>query len=416
MLVGKLLNLATVSALFAGATTTFAEGFRNSTIGASDLGRSGGRIAQVDDATAVQHNPANMLNVTNAQAEFTPTVLYFKVDYTSLDGRQSASTIHPWKALPNIFATMPLIDDRLAVGLGITVPYGLASEWNTADSAFSPPTLNNWFANSAYYSQLITVNVNPSVAVKVNEKLRLGFGLDVMWSQLEFRRHLSPVPSVLYADAKGSGVGVGGNFGLTWLITEKQSLALTYRSTMTVDYSGDTDFYNIPGLGSFSTSFNSQIKFPNIIAAGYGIQLTDAVRMEADFEWLQFSQFKNLPINIGANPLGDLSQTISEKWHNSFTAGLGADWRIDDHWVLRGGYQYFKTPVPDSTLTPTIPDANQNVITAGVGWNGKHNSFEFAYGLDFYNKRDIYDNQNSAFNGKYSFNVHLFSAAYHYSF
>lgn len=398
-------------AIFAGTMTAPAEGFRNSTIGASDLGRSGGRIAQVDDATAVQHNPANMLNVTNAELQFTPSVIYINVDYTSANGSQSATTIHPWKALPNFFAVIPLKEDRVAVGLGVTVPYGLANEWKTTSSAFQPG--GNFFGAAPYYSQLITLNMNPSMAVKLTEKLRLGVGLDVMWSELKFKNYLAPG---LEAKADGTGVGLGGNIGITWLVTENQSIALTYRSTMTVDYSGTTDFVGYPG--NPSTSFDSQIKYPNIISAGYGIKLTDAWRVEADVEWLQFSQFKNLPVNIGNNPVfgAPVHLNTAEKWHNTFTAGIGTDWKFSEHWLVRGGYQYFESPVPNSTFTPTIPDANQNVFTVGVGWKGQHSSLEVAYGLDFYNERNISNDQNPAFNGNYKFNVHLFSLAYRYSF
>lgn len=410
---GFFCRLGLLTVLFAGAIVAPAEGFRNATIGAWDLGRSGGRIAQVDDATAVQHNPANMLGMTNAQLQFTPSVIYINVDYTSPGGAQSATTTHPWKALPNFFVVVPIQEDKVVAGLGVTVPYGLANEWKTTSSAFQQPT-GNLAYTAPYYSKLVTINVNPSVAVKLNDKFRVGAGLDVMWSELEFKQYLSPFVPNLQAKADGTGVGVGGNIGITWLMTENQSLALTYRSTMTVDYSGTTDFVGYPG--NPSTSFDSQIKFPNIIAAGYGIKLTDTVRLEADFEWLQFSQFKNLPINIGSNPLGVPSQNIPEKWHNTFTAGFGTDWQFAEHWVMRGGYQYFKTPVPDSTLSPTIPDANQNVITVGLGWKGKHSSLEAAYGLDFYNDRNISNNQNPAFNGKYTFNVHLISLAYRYSF
>jgi len=405
--------------VLAGASTASAEGFRNATIGAWDLGRSGGRIAQVDDATAVQHNPANMLNVTNTELQLTPSVIYISVDYTAPGGAQSAKTIHPWKALPNFFAVMPLMDDRVAVGLGVSVPFGLANEWKTTSSAFQQPTGNLTYT-TPYYSQLITVNMNPSVAVKLNDQFRFGAGLDVMWSDLQFKQYLPsgapPALPNLYAHAEGDGVGVGGNLGITWLLTENQSIALAYRSTMTVDYSGTTDFIGYPG--GPSSSFNSQIKYPNIISAGYGIKLMDAWRLEADVEWIQFSMFKNLPVSIGDNPVfgGPVRLNTAEKWHNTFTAGIGTDWQLNDHWVVRGGYQYFESPVPNSTFTPTIPDANQNVITLGLGWRGRHSSFEVAYGLDFYNERNINNDQNPAFNGNYKFNVHLFSLAYRYSF
>ena len=398
------------------AVTAAGEGFRNSTIGASDLGRSGGRIAQVDDASAVQHNPANLVGITNAEAQLAPSVIYINVDYQSPFG-QSASTVHPWKMLPNFFVAMPLKSDRYAVGLGVTVPYGIANEWDSSAPAFSQrPPYGNLTYFAPHYSQLITINVNPSVAVKLTDKISLGAGLDVMWSDLEFKQYLSPQLPNAEAHAEGDGVGWGGNVGLTWQVTDRQRLALTYRSTMTVDYSGTTKFNNLPGVPS--TSFGSQIKYPNIIAAGYGIQLTDTIRVETDFEWLQFSQFRNLPVKIGANPvIGAQSLNTAENWKNTFTAGLGGDWQFADHWTLRAGYQYFESPVPDATFTPTIPDANQNVITIGLGWKGRHSALEAAYGLDFYEDRNITHAQNNpAFNGKYTFTVHLISLAYRYSF
>lgn len=396
------------------AGTARGEGFQNSTIGTEDLGRSGGRIAQVDDSTAVQQNPANLIGITNIEAQFTPSVIYYKVNYQSPSG-QSASTFNPWKLLPNFFLTVPLANDRFAAGLGVTMPYGLSGQWDSSSSAFSqkPPfgTLTYFAPNS---SQLTTLNINPTVAVKLTDKIRLGAGLDVMWSDLEFHQFLSPMLPNVQAHADGSGVGVGGNVGLTWQVTDRQRLALTYRSTMTVDYSGSTTFENLPGVPG--TSFGSQIKYPNIISIGYGIDLTQKIRLETDFEWKQFSQFQTLPVNIGSNPLNIPSQNIAENWKNTFTAGIGGDWKFADHWVLRAGYQYFESPVPSSTFSPTIPDANQNVLTIGIGWKGKHNSLEAAYGLDFYQDRNITNDQNPAFNGKYTFNVHLFSLAYRYSF
>lgn len=394
------------------AATSPAEGFRNPPPGTFDLGRAGGRIAQVDDSSAVQQNPANLVDLTNIEAQLTPTIIYISSSFSSPTG-QSASTKDPWKLLPNFFASMPLKNDRFAIGLGVTVPYGLGNEWNQNSSAFAQPTGVLTYT-APYFSQLITVNFNPTISMKLGNKIQIGAGLDVMWSDLEFKQLLSPLAPNLYAQAEGTGVGFGGNLGVTWNITDHQRFAVTYRSPITINYSGTTAFNNSGGVPS--TSFGSQIKFPTIVSVGYGIQVNDAVRLESDVEWIQFSRFSNLPINVGANGLGVPSQNIVENWRDTFTAGFGGDWKFSDHWVLRGGYQFYQSPVPDSTFSPTIPDADQNVFTVGIGWKGKHNSLEAAYGLDFYNTRNITTDQNPAFDGKYTFNVHLFSLAYRYSF
>jgi long-chain fatty acid transport protein len=388
------------------------EGFRNPPPGTFDLGRAGGRIAQVDDSSAVQQNPANLVGVTNIQAQFTPTIVYINADFHSTSG-QSASTTDPWKLLPNFFASVPLMQDKIAFGLGVTVPYGLGNEWNRNSSAFAQPTGVLTYT-APYYSKLVTLNLNPTISIKLGDKIQVGVGLDVMWSDLQFKQLLSPLAPNLEADAEGTGFGFGGNLGVTWNITDHQRLAVTYRSPITVNYSGKAVFNNSGGVPS--TSFGSQINFPSIVSVGYGIQITDAIRLESDVEWVEFSRFKNLPVNVGANLLSVPSQNIAENWHDTFTAGFGGDWQFATNWVARAGYQFYQSPVPDSTFSPTIPDADQNVITVGFGWKGKHSSVEAAYGLDFYNTRNITTDQTAAFDGKYTFNVHLFSLAYNYSF
>ena len=84
--------------------------------------------------------------------------------------------------------------------------------------------------------------------------------------------------------------------------------------------------------------------------------------------------------------------------------------------MLRASYQFYESPVPDKTYSPVIPDSNQHVFTVGLGYTYKRHSLEAAYGLDFYDKREIDNNQQPAFNGDYEVNVHLLSFAYRFAF
>src|SRR3954462_13477235 len=68
------------------ALTALAEGFRNQPAGTFDLGRAGGRIAQVDDSSAIANNPANLVDVKAPEANFEPSFVYFKADYQSPTG------------------------------------------------------------------------------------------------------------------------------------------------------------------------------------------------------------------------------------------------------------------------------------------------------------------------------------------
>ena len=81
--------------------------------------------------------------------------------------------------------------------------------------------------------------------------------------------------------------------------------------------------------------------------------------------------------------------------------------------MLRAGYQFYQSPVPSSTFTPAIPDANQNALTVGLGYKGPHHGLELGYGAIIYNERDI---SGGSYPGKYQVMAHLISLTYRYSF
>ena len=415
------------SAFMLTPATVDGEGFRNPPPGSFNLGRAGGRIAQIDDASAVQQNPANLADLTLNEFQLTPSLVYFGAEFSSTNG-QTSKTKDPWKLLPNAFGVTSLFDGKLAVGIGLTVPFGLSNGWEENSPAFAHPTGILRY-QVPYFAELETINANPALALKLGEHVRLGAGLDVMWSQVTLKQFypwlVFPGSAGTEPDgrikAKGDGWAVGGNVGLTWLITQRQRLAVTYRSPMTVDYSGDFQINNLTptatALGVTSQSdFKTTIGFPTIVAAGYGVQITDSLRVEADVEWIEFSRFKSLDLDVGHNALLFPSTHIPQNWRDTFTVGIGGDWRFAPNWVLRAGYQFYQSPVPNSTFSPTIPDADQNVFTVGLGFHCKRHSVEAAYGADFYDSRHIRNNQNPAFNGDYQITVHLISLAYHYSF
>ncbi len=402
------------------------EGFRNPPPGTFNLGRAGGRIAHVDDASAIHQNPANLLELGDVEFQFSPTIVHISAEFDGANG-DHAETIHPWKFLPNLFAAVPLVEDRVVAGLGVTMPYGIGSEWDTSDSAFATGGLRY---NSPYYAELMTVNINPGVAVKLHDKLRLGAGFNAMYSELTLKQYFPwmavlPIPGTPdgKANMEGDGYGFGANAGLTWLINDRHRLAVTYRSPITSDIEGDFDISNVPALvaaGGTITShsdFDSEMRYPTIIALGYGFQVTEKIRVGTDVEWLEFSRFKTLPIDIGNNQalLGGRN-SVPQNWDDTFTFGVGGDWKFAQNWVLRAGYQFYQSPVPDGTFSPTIPDADQNVFTIGLGYQYKGHSIEAAYGLDFYETRNIDNNVNPSFNGKYDITVHLMSLAYRFRF
>jgi long-chain fatty acid transport protein len=398
-----------------------AEGFRNSPAGGFSLARAGGRFAQIDTPAAVQHNPANVVRLESAAVEVTPTIVYIKTEHRNAVG-QNAETKEPWKLLPNAFATFPVMENKLAFGLGITTPFGLANEWEET-GAFGPGGILRY--QTPYFAELVTANFNPTISGRLAENLTVGAGLDIYWSQLKFRQKypwfVPPFGGSTEGEvrAKGDGVGFGGNAGITWDVTKGHRLAVTYRSPVEVEYDGDFRVSDIPPVASFlgatpESSFATEIDYPTIIGFGYGVEVTDNIRLEVNFEWLEFSNFKSLDLQVGNNAFLFPSTSLRQDWKDTFTAGIGGDWRFAPNWWWLASYQFYESPVPDHTFSTTIPDANQHAFTTGLRFKNEHHGAELGYGYIKYDDRDI--SSNGVFNGQYETTVHLISASYIYSF
>lgn len=403
-----------------------AEGFRNPPPGSFGLGRAGGRIAHIADASAVAHNPANLVLLESPELQAAPTFIHLQADYRDSAGL-TARTREPWKVLPHFFYAMPMDNSKWAWGLGITVPYGLSI-------IYPRDTKLRYLA--PYYNELKTINFNPSVAMRLSDKLSAGVGLDIFYSELRLRQFypwavwapgLGGLPTDPDAELrlKGTGAGVGANLGLTWEPVKGHRLALAVRSPVTVSYDGHLDLSAVSAAGAAAgitprSRARTHINYPTLVSAGYGIELSPKLRLEADFEWLQFSRFKSLNLDLGNNELlfNALGQNTAfrENWRNTWTLGVAGDWKLNDHWSLLFGYQFYQSPVPDATLSPSIPDANQNALTAGVIWKNRRHSVAFSYGAIFYDTRHIGNNQNPALNGRWGMMVHIFSLGYTYRF
>lgn len=413
------------STLAATAAQSFGEGFRNPPPGAYNLGRSGGRFAQNDDPSTAYHNPANTVNIEGTTLSIAPSAVYIHIERNG----GAEETTDPWKLLPNFFATHK-ISDNLSAGLAVVTPYGLSNEWD----------IKGEFANSAnpfslryqapWYTEMKTINLNPSISYRMNESLSVGAGLNVHWSELTFKQFYpwwavagNPALPDGNIKARGDGIGLGGNFGVTWQFIEGHRLAATVRTPVEVDYDGYAKIDNIPAgfpVGQPRSHFSSRIETPTIVGIGYGIDVNEAVQIEFSFEWLEFSNFKNLVVDAGANNVlvtgstAPLSQ--AQNWENTFTAGLGGSWKFAEEWRLNSGYQFYESPVPDANFTTTIPDANQHVFTVGLQWKRGRHSFEGAYGGIFYDERNINRTDTAIYNGRYDITVHLFALGYTFAF
>ena len=402
------------------AMSALANGFRNPPGGARALAHPGATIVYIDDASAITYNPANLTDIEKSEVQASMNLIHTETKYSSAAG-VSSTTEDPWKYLPNIHASFPIDKQKMAAGIGITTPYGQSTVWDK-DFALK--------YQSPYFAEMRLVDVNPTFAIKLGEMISVGVGADIYWSDLTLKQSMpwstmNPLAPDGETKLNGDGYGYGGNAGISINITKNQRFAATYRSPFKIKYEGDADISNIPqGLNmmpqfqtiSSKSDFDTEIEFPSVIAFGYGIMVNENIKIEANAEWIEFSRYDKMNVDIQGNNALLPSTTINQDWKDSWIYGLGGSFQVSDPVVLRAGYTYIESPIPDKTMAPTLPDADRHIASIGLGYSLGGHTVDIAYGYVFFDDRNITDNENPAYNGKYELATQLFALSYNYAF
>lgn len=378
---------------FAVVNAAYSDGYRNPPPTAEGIGKSGVNSVFVDDASAISYNPANLAMQTNGSLVVAVTLARTENEYSPAPGLAFDSD-GDWNVLPNIYFSQPLGESGIVVGLGIASPYGQGITWDRTEFA----ALITSPAPVPYDASIMLVNFNPTIAFQIAESLSLGIGADIVYSELELNALFPTGPFTPPLDAKGEGDGwgIGGNAGLTWYATEQQRISLTYRSQVDIDYEGDF---------SLGGPFKAPVKYPNSFGLGYGIELTEDIRIETLLEWVEWSVNDSQTLTVGGIP-----QVQQNNWDDTFTFGVGGDWQLDENWVVRAGYAFIETPIPDSTITPLLPDADRHALSLGIGYSTEGHTLDMAYTFS------IYDDRNNTQSGAYDIDSDLLGLTYSYSF
>jgi len=298
------------------------------------------------------------------------------------------------------------LTDRVSLGLGVSAPFGLQTEWP-----------RGWVGRySARFAQVQSFNFNPSLAVRVTDWLSLGGGANAEYVNATLTNNLDlgtlcevlgptkGIPSAAcplvglspqkvdgYVNLKGNSWAAGYNFGALFSPTSSTRIGLTYRSRMQHNIEGFADF-RLPKQGQIipkmtgelvSTPASVDVTFPDRASISLYQQVFDEWAFLADFTWSHWSLFKALQINF-ANPK-QTPLTEQEDWNNSERYALGVVWTPSKVWTGRFGTAYDFTPIPDREhRTPRIPDADRIWLTFGLGYRPTTRlRFDVSYGHIF---------------------------------
>ncbi|HHQ4660106.1 TPA: outer membrane protein transport protein [Aeromonas veronii] len=342
---------------------------------ASGLGRAyAGEAAIADNASVLARNPAAMTTFDKMAVSVSGT--YIKPD-VDVDGAvyagankmapASESGIAPAAFVPASYFIQPL-NDQWAWGIGIFSNYGLSTEYSKTFPAGA----------GAGDTELMTFNINPNIAYRVNEHFSVGAGINAVYGAAELNRYAGllgplnppsqggPLPTdTRLAHLKGDTWGFGWNVGTLYEVNENHRFALTYRSQ--VDMSFDGDFQGASSRnrtvdGNLKLDLPAQAEF-----AGYH-RLSPQFAVHYSVNWTDWSAFQELKAT-SSQCAGGVCLQKDEKFKDSTRYSIGGTWYINPAWEARMGFAYDNTPIEADYRSLSIPDSDRIWYSAGATYH-----------------------------------------------
>lgn len=363
------------AAVTLASTQTFAAAFQLNEHSASGLGRAyAGEAAIADNAAVLSRNPAAMTRFDKMALSVSGTYIKPDVDvegdiYAGPAKMASASQsdIAPDAFVPATYFIQPL-NDQWAWGIGMFSNYGLATEYS-----------KNFAAGAgAGDTELLTFNINPNIAYRINSNFSVGAGINAVYAKAELNRYAGALAPALtartgivhnsdtaIAHLKGDTWGFGWNVGTMYEVNEDHRFALTYRSQVDLSFDGDfkglSSGYNTVD-GNLKLDLPAQAEF-----AGYH-RLNPQFAVHYSVNWTDWSAFQELKATSNSCAGGVCLQK-DEKFKDSTRYALGGTWYINPSWEARIGFAYDKTAIEAEYRSLSIPDSDRVWYSAGATYN-----------------------------------------------
>lgn len=365
---GKLLAMTALSGLCAAmalpAADAHAAGFAiKEQSGAAQGNSFAGATAGAEDVTYMFYNPASMALQDGNQAGGVLSYILVKAetdDATAVvpeisDG--STQDAGRGAFVPALYGMWSVTPD-LKIGLGINAPFGLKTEYS-----------QTWDGQlHAVESDLKTININPTIAYRINDMVSIGAGLqiqhaDATLSQMTDVGDGNPLNGSYVgalAETTGDDWGYGLTLGLMVEFSEATRLGLGYRSQIKHTLEGDFTV----GPRQVDT-ITADLTTPDQVTAGFYHDLSDQFAVMAEVGWTGWSSLDEVRI-VGDNdgPIG----TETYDWEDVWFFGIGANWQATEQLKLRTGIAYDQSPIPEATRGPRIPGADRTWVSAGIGY------------------------------------------------
>jgi len=390
----RLNSLATRLGLAAGlalsaASPALAGGFKLSEYSVRDLGMGhAGYAALADDPSTISSNPAGLARLDGTQVQIGAHAIIGQGDFTNngsadvlgrpLGGTEENDLFND-AVIPNFYLSHRL-NDRIVLGLGVTAPFGLATEYNQ-DSVTRFQSVK---------SSLKVAEINPSIGYQVTDRLSLGFGVSAQYSEATLANHLdfsaiclsqlSPAQCTAtgflpgrpegYLRVTGDDWAFGWNVGALYDLTETTRIGVSYRHNVDHNLEGEADFGAPANAALFAPAFtdtdgSAELNLPAELAVSVAHQVNDRLSLNASVNYT-FWDFERLVVEFDNPTQPDAGETLG--YDDEVRYAVGGEYKYNGRLTLRAGLAYDQSPTENAHRTTRVPDSDRTIIALGASF------------------------------------------------
>ncbi|WHI50139.1 outer membrane protein transport protein [Microbulbifer sp. MLAF003] len=384
-----------------------AAGFYLQETSASGLGRAFAAENTIgDNASILARNPAGSalfdtytisggLTYVDPNIDVSGDVTYFgPIPGTRTTVRADADDYATSAWIPNGYLAAP-INDEWSWGLAMYTDFGLETDFPDSFPA----------AAIANQTELLTVNIQPSIAYDINNTFSIGASINFLYADATLKTNiptdfvLDPIfsnPAVLgrglsgasVLKIEGDGWDVSWTLGALWRISDNTRAGISYHAKYDPKLKGDvsSDLIPPPAAPFDDTSGNLTLDLPDTLELGFYHRFDNQWAVAVGYMWTNWEEFERLEAFIpsageGFNPL----LIKEENFKSGSRFSLAGEYFYNDDITVRFGYAYDQgaardgfnrheqeeilattgLDLPITWRTLSIPDTDRQWLTLG---------------------------------------------------
>jgi long-chain fatty acid transport protein len=324
---------------------------------------SAGAAAGTGDAGGIIHNPAAVTGVQSGQLFLGAGYLApsAKFDITrsnpilgSDDGGEAGNgTPGAAFAYVNDFGS-----DRLSFGISAAGLAGAGLDYG-----------REWVGRYQVTEvNIVLVAMQFSVGYEVTDKLSIGVGPQLYYSELDMELSLPPLlnPGGPSAEAKldGDDNGFGFQAGFIYEAADDIRVGVSYQSELDIEYGGGLEILGSVDQSTLAqSSSDTELTMAQLVRVGLHYDITNNFGIDLTWGWDDWSAMDNVFVSIDA--IGG-SASLTKAWEDTYHYAAGFQYKLTQDWDITAGLSYDTDPVSSEDRTADLPVDRQIRYNAGA--------------------------------------------------